>query len=44
MKTLLRVVMFIAVIASTASLNTLSVQTLDGPPQLPCPACPPMPK
>lgn len=44
MKTLVRLVMFIAVIASTASMNTLSVQTLDGPPQLPCPACPALTK
>jgi hypothetical protein len=44
MKTLLRLVMFAAVIASTASLKTLSVQTLDGPPGIPCPVCPPVPK
>lgn len=44
MKTIVRLVVFAALIASTASLKTASVQTLDGPPQFPCPVCPPSPK
>lgn len=38
--TLLRLLVFAAVVASTSSLKPSSIQKLDGPPLPPCPVCP----